>query len=148
MMVQKAVGTIFMSIDTGRVMLNLRSASVTYSNYWGFIGGKVELNETIEQALAREIQEEIGENIPEFIDTVCIDKFKTPNGRFTYHSYLVFVQSEFVPELNSESSGYAWVQVGSWPKPLHPGAKSTLHNTELLQTIIELCESITNAKSA
>lgn len=139
-MAQEAVGAIFMSMETGRVMLNLRSENVTYSNYWGFIGGKVEAGETPEQALTREIHEEIGDNIPELRDIELFDKFKTPNGRFTYHSYLVFVSTEFVPELNDESSGYAWVKLGNWPKPLHPGAKSTLYNDELLESFEKMWE--------
>lgn len=132
-MAQEAVGAIFMSIDTGRVMLNLRSEDVTYSNYWGFVGGKVEGTETPLDALAREIQEEMGYNVPEMLDIIPFDVFTTKNGRFKYYSFLVLVQSEFVPELNDESNGFAWVKIGMWPKPLHPGAKPTLYDDAILK---------------
>lgn len=131
----KAVGAIFLSMETGRLMLNLRSQHVTYSYYWGFVGGKVEKGEEVEDALMREIHEEIGDEIPDILDIIEIDEFHTPNQRFTYHSYLVTVPKEFVPDLNDESSGYAWVDPRNWPKPLHPGAKSTLYNDELMQKI-------------
>ena len=132
-MAQEAVGAIFMSLNTGRVMLNLRSEDVTYSNYWGFVGGKVENDETPIEALNREIQEEMGPNVPEKIDIIPFDVFTTKNERFKYYSFLVLVQDEFVPELNAESNGYAWVKMGMWPKPLHPGAKPTLYNSTVLK---------------
>lgn len=131
-MAQEAVGAIFMSISTGKVMLNLRSEGVTYSNYWGFVGGKVEINETPIEALHREIQEEMGLHVPEMLDIIPFDVFTTKNGRFKYYSFLVLVQDEFVPELNDESNGFAWVKMGMWPKPLHPGAKPTLYNESIL----------------
>jgi hypothetical protein len=30
--------------------------------------------------------------------------------------------------LNEEHDGYAWVQFGNWPKPLHQGLRNTLQN--------------------
>lgn len=132
----QAVGAIFMSQETGRIMLNLRSENVTYSRYWGFVGGKVEQGETLEQALKREIYEEIGPHtLRDAICAIPFDEFHTNNNRFAYHSYLIVVDEEFVPDLNDESSGYAWVQPGCWPKPLHPGAKSTLYNSLTIELI-------------
>ena len=49
---------------------------------------------------------------------------------------------EFLPpKLNGESSGYAWVDIGTWPQPLHNGAKVTLYKnggTEKLHTILDI----------
>ena len=145
-MAHEAVGAIFLSIKTGRVMLNLRSESVTYSNYWGFVGGKVEGSETPTECLSREIHEELGSDVPKFNETIPFDVFTTKNGKFRYYSFLVVVQDEFIPSLNSESSGYCWVKIGSWPQPLHPGAKSTLHNESLLQDFNNIWEEKKNGK--
>jgi hypothetical protein len=52
------------------------------------------------------------------------------------------VDKEFQPpKLNGESAGYAWVDIGQWPKPLHNGAKITLSKnggTQKLHTILKI----------
>lgn len=47
----------------GRFLLTSRPAGKAYAGYWEFPGGKIEPGETLEQALRRELQEEIGVNI-------------------------------------------------------------------------------------
>lgn len=141
-MCSEAVGAVFLSKNTGRMMLNLRSETVTYPQYWGFVGGKIENDESAIQALQREISEELGTSVPEILDFIPFDIFLSKNEKFKYYSFMVIVQDEFIPELNSESSGYAWVKIGSWPKPLHPGAKSTLYNKNLLNDFDSLWSAL------
>lgn len=142
----EAVGAIFLSKTTGRMMLNLRSDSSTYSNNWGFVGGKIERNESPMQALHREICEELGDSVPKIEDIIPFDVFSTKNGKFKYYSFIVVVEDEFIPVLNHESAGYAWVKIGNWPKPLHPGAKSTLYNSNIVTDFNSLWISIKNGK--
>ncbi|MFN3611362.1 NUDIX domain-containing protein [Tepidimonas sp.] len=47
----------------GRFLLTTRPSGKAYAGHWEFPGGKVEPGETVEQALRRELQEEIGVTI-------------------------------------------------------------------------------------
>jgi len=47
-------------VSDGRLLLGRRSAHRSYPDCWDIIGGHVEAGETIEQALVREVEEEIG----------------------------------------------------------------------------------------
>jgi 8-oxo-dGTP diphosphatase len=49
----------------GRYLLTSRPAGKAYAGYWEFPGGKLEAGESVEQALRRELQEEIGVTIGE-----------------------------------------------------------------------------------
>lgn len=55
---QVAVGVIFDSQQ--RILITQRPHHVAHGGYWEFPGGKIEVGETPEQALYREIQEELG----------------------------------------------------------------------------------------
>ena len=58
---QVAVGIL---INTaGEYLLTTRPPGKAYAGYWEFPGGKLEAGETVEQALRRELQEEIGVTI-------------------------------------------------------------------------------------
>jgi 8-oxo-dGTP diphosphatase len=56
--VDVAVG-ILVAAD-GRFLLTSRPAGKVYAGYWEFPGGKLEPSETVAQALARELAEELG----------------------------------------------------------------------------------------
>jgi 8-oxo-dGTP diphosphatase len=44
----------------GRMLLTTRPAGKPYAGYWEFPGGKLERDESVEDALGRELQEELG----------------------------------------------------------------------------------------
>ncbi len=56
--VEVAVGVLI--APDGDFLLTSRPAGKVYAGYWEFPGGKLEAGESVEQALRRELQEEIG----------------------------------------------------------------------------------------
>lgn len=57
-LVEVAVGVLVR--DDGAFLLTSRPVGKAYAGYWEFPGGKLEAGETVEQALARELYEELG----------------------------------------------------------------------------------------
>lgn len=143
----KAAGVIFLALDTQRCLMQLRNSAKRFKHTWGFFGGLCEQGETPYTALQRELLEEIG-FMPELNKLNPLDIYESTHKQFYYYSFVAVVNTEFTPVLNAESAGYAWVNIGHWPQPLHQGARVTLgknrgtiklqkilqfHNADLLQ---------------
>jgi mutator protein MutT len=136
----KAAGVLFLTKDTGRCLLQLRNSDKRYKNTWGFFGGIIEQGETPFECLQRELTEEIG-FMPQLEKLNPIDVYQSRDKNFLYYSFVAVVEKEFSPTLNRESAGYAWVDIGQWPRPLHQGAKITLGTnggTDKLHTILDI----------
>lgn len=135
-----AAGVVFLAKETGRCLLQLRNSDKRYKNTWGFWGGMIERGETPYEAIQRELTEEIG-FVPELAKLNPIDVYQSKDKNFYYYSFVAVVEKEFTPKLNNESAGYAWVDIGRWPQPLHQGAKLTLtrnKGTDKLLTILKI----------
>jgi mutator protein MutT len=135
-----AAGVVFLAKDTGRCLLQLRNSDKRFKNTWGFWGGLIEKGETVYECIQRELTEEIG-FVPELAKLNPIDVYQSKDQKFYYYSFVYVVEKEFSPVLNGESAGYAWVNIGVWPQPLHNGARLTLNKnggTEKLHTILQI----------
>ena len=119
-------GALFYTLDTNRFLF-LHRSNGKQANMWGIVGGTNQNTETPWEGLKREIQEEIG-SLPKIKKTLPLETFVSNDEQFEFHTYIVVVQSEFIPVLNSEHNGYAWCSFGKWPKPLHLGLRNTLQN--------------------
>ena len=122
-MKNQSAGVFFYSNKTQRFLYLLRTDNRNPGN-WGIPGGKIENGETLFEGIARECEEEIG-IFPPDAKLVPIQKFI--NNSFTYHTFFCEVYDEFIPVLNEEHCGYAWVGGNQYPKPLHPGLFSTVN---------------------
>ena len=134
------VGTVFLALDTERVLLQFRNSDKRHKHTWGFWGGLVEKGESPYEALTRELDEELG-LVPDINKLNPIDVYQSKDKNFMYYSFVAVIEKEFMPNLNGESCGYAWVNIGTWPKPLHEGARATLSynkGNEKLKTILDL----------
>lgn len=128
----KAVGVWFLAMSTRRYLYLLRN-DVKHPGTWGLPGGKIEAGETLLGGMERECIEELG-CFPAYQRLVPLEKFTA--GDFEYHTWVCVVAGEFVPVLNHEHLGYAWIDSGVFPRPMHPGLWSTV-NIEAVQT--KLC---------
>jgi 8-oxo-dGTP pyrophosphatase MutT (NUDIX family) len=94
------------------------------------------------ETLQREITEEMG-ILPDIGKIYPFDIYESTDGHFRYYSYVCIVSGEFVPVLNEESIGYAWLDYGHWPTPMHIGAKKSFTSKkgkQKLQMIINNCK--------
>ena len=120
-------------MSTNRYLYLLRSDK--NNTTWSIPGGKVEKGETLLEGIERECVEEMSFFDPE-MKLIPIQKFI--NGNFVYNTFFCQVKEEFIPVLNDEHLGYAWVEHGLYPKPLHPGLFSTVN----IDIVIEKLEAL------
>ena len=120
-LVQVAVGVLVRG--DGSFLLTSRPEGKAYAGYWEFPGGKLEADETVEQALRRELQEEIGITIQD-----CI-LWKTE--RIDYPHALVQLNfckvTQWTGELQMlEAQSFAWQQLPVTVMPVLPGTVPVL----------------------
>jgi 8-oxo-dGTP pyrophosphatase MutT (NUDIX family) len=136
-------GALFYTLNTQRFLF-LHRTQTKQNNVWGLVGGRNESEEIPYKALLREIEEEIG-FVPDLVKSIPLETFISNDEKFSFHTYLCVVKEEFLPKLNHEHNGYAWVSFNNWPKPLHQGLRNTLQNKQnllKLQTVFQLVSLI------
>jgi ADP-ribose pyrophosphatase YjhB (NUDIX family) len=133
-MTKQAGGVFFYSKSTKRYLYLLMSDQ--RSPTWSIPGGGIEQDETLLEGIGRECIEEMKFST---IDSKLIPIQKFVNKAFVYHTFFCEVEEEFMPTLNDEHVGYAWVSEGHYPKPLHPGLFSTVN----IDIVIEKLNSLT-----
>lgn len=124
---KNGVGTLVVSSKTKRVLLNLRAQHKTHSMCWSLFGGMIEDGENPKDALLRELSEEMN-LIPDIEKIYPFDVYQSKDKHFKYFSFVSIVEDEFIPVLNNENCGYCWVDLSSWPRPMHQGARISFCN--------------------
>jgi 8-oxo-dGTP pyrophosphatase MutT (NUDIX family) len=135
-----AVGIWFYSVLTHRYLYLLRNDS-RHPGSWGLPGGKIESGETLMQAMTRECEEELG-SMPNYLKLVPLEKFTSTDQGFVYHTFFCTVEKEFCPTLNHEHIGWAWIDSGTWPKPMHPGLWSTVNFDAVRDKILTIEQTL------
>jgi 8-oxo-dGTP diphosphatase len=107
----------------GAFLLTSRPEGKAYAGYWEFPGGKLEVGETIEEALRRELQEEIG------ITIQSCELWRTE--RIDYPHALVQLNfckvTQWAGELQMlESQSCTWQQLPVLVTPVLPGTVPVL----------------------
>lgn len=129
----EGVGAFIYAKSTGRYLFLLRNGG-SWPMTWAVPGGKIIPGETPFEGLAREIEEELGGRIHD-PKLILLDYYVSKNLKFRYTTYFVSVEDEFLPVLNNEHIGYAWLPLDTVPRPLHPGISRTLADKEILDKI-------------
>jgi len=107
----------------GRFLLTSRPEGKVYSGYWEFPGGKLEVGETVEQALRRELIEEIGVTIGA-VQPWRVELFEYPHARVRLHFCKVHAWTgEF--EMR-EGQRMAWQDLPVAVRPVLPGTLPVL----------------------
>ena len=102
----------------GRFLLTSRPEGKVYAGYWEFPGGKLEAGETVEQALRRELHEELGITIGP-AHPWQVEVMDYPHARVRLHFCKVYDwQGEF--EMR-EQQRMAWQTLPVQVAPVLPG---------------------------
>lgn len=120
----KAVGVWFLAQQTNRYLFLMRN-DTKHPNVWGLPGGKVINGETLLDGIKRECTEELG-FFPSYQQILPLETFTSADGLFSYYTWVCIIDKEFIPTLNHEHFGYAWMDRNVWPRPMHPGLWNTI----------------------
>jgi 8-oxo-dGTP diphosphatase len=108
--IQNTVGALLIG-DDGRVLLGLRAPTKkAWPNHWDTIGGRVEAGESLEAALIREVQEEVGIT-PTAFELIATVREREPQryGDMLHHIYAVTRWSDGSPaNICDEHSELKW----------------------------------------
>ena len=114
--VEVAVGVMIQA--DGRFLLTSRPPGKVYAGYWEFPGGKLEPDESVEQALRRELREEIGISIGA-VHAWKAEIVDYPHALVRLHFCKVF---EWTGELQMhEAQAFAWQSLPLTVQPVLPG---------------------------
>ncbi|MES2979422.1 MAG: NUDIX domain-containing protein [Pseudomonadota bacterium] len=107
----------------GKFLLTSRPQGKVYEGYWEFPGGKLEAGETVEQALRRELQEEIGVMIGA-VEHWKIQQVDYPHALVRLHFCKV---RQWQGELSMrEGQSSAWQELPVTVAPVLPGTLPVL----------------------
>jgi 8-oxo-dGTP diphosphatase len=119
--VEVAVGVLIQ--PDGRFLLTSRPPGKVYEGYWEFPGGKLEQGESVEQALRRELQEEIGIVIG-LVHPWKVEMVDYPHALVRLNFCKVF---EWTGELQMhEGQVFAWQTLPVQVAPVLPGTVPVL----------------------
>lgn len=106
-----AAGIVPYCNKTKRFLVGLRSGDVMEPNTWGGFGGKLDvdegIDESIQEAAIRELGEETG-----YSGSIRLIKgfvYRDDAHNFQYHNFIGVVFDEFDPHLNWENDDAVWL---------------------------------------
>ncbi len=120
-LVDVAVGVLIR--PAGEFLLTSRPPGKVYAGYWEFPGGKIETGESVEQALRRELHEEIG-LILDAAELWQVQQVDYPHAWVRLHFCKVFKWSGDLQM--KEGQDFAWQSLPVQVHPVLPGTVPVL----------------------
>jgi 8-oxo-dGTP diphosphatase len=121
------VGVGGMILRDNKVLLLLRKKAPE-SGFWSLPGGRVEFMECLEDALVRELREELGIEV-EVVSLLCVTNHivHADNAHWVSPAYLVRLVSGVPQNLEPEkTAGIEWVPLSRLPDNLGAAARSAI----------------------
>ncbi len=107
---------LFKEITDSLDVLLIKRANNPFKNYWALPGGFLDMNETLEQAALRELEEETG------VKNVLLKQFYTfsdinrdPRHRTVSTVFYGFVKNEIFIKNNSDACDAKWFNINELP---------------------------------
>lgn len=100
------------AINDGKLLIGKRSENKKYGGFWELIGGKVESGESEEEALKRELKEELG------VDSMVHSKFMSHIHRYDENAIELiayFIDLKREPKESNSHSELAWLNIDQLP---------------------------------
>lgn len=117
----QSVWAVIFCPETERFLIARRGPKVNRPGEWNLFGGGVEKGEKRLKSMTRELKEEggfrVGKSELSPISRFRFDKDSDDTHVMTF--YLLKVEKEIIPKLNSESDKYKWASIKQMPQPRH-----------------------------
>jgi 8-oxo-dGTP diphosphatase len=115
----KQIGVAVIWNQTGQILIDRRKVGGTMGGLWEFPGGKIELGETVEQCILREIREELAIEITVGEQLISIDH--------TYPTFYLTLTVHHCQHISGipqpiESEEIRWVNIGDLNNYQFPAA--------------------------
>ena len=125
-------GLVFRIVDNGLEILLIQRKKEPYKDLWAFPGGFMEIDETPESGVKREVEEETGINLDRVIQLGAFgDVHRDPRGRTVSIAYIAFVKNDALAKAADDAADVKWVNI----KTLNKGALAFDHDAILQEAI-------------
>ena len=119
--------------DGKYLVLKRHENEIAYPGMYTFPGGKVEGNDTMEETLAKEVEEEAGLTLKPGKMLLKDKSFLRPDGQTSkFFSYLCEVEAEEPVKICEDFTDYKWVTVDDLKNIPHVGIEEELLKADAL----------------
>jgi mutator protein MutT len=115
---QRVVNAIIRQSDSDKFLVIKKKEGI-HAGKWAFPGGIIEKGETDEEALRREIKEEVGLEIRKILRRISNYLYSRPDGTNTEGGCFLIEASDFEVKINSEVEEFRWVSLEEFEKLDH-----------------------------